>query len=121
MKRLFSLTLALVLFVPLMMAYWYAPVLAAWHGLSPVKSLFFSFVACLRNWKAFLVYSLSVFFAGLLIPGLILNILGLFFSGQSNPALILLTLMVVFIGMPVLYASFYVSYRDVFVTIDEDA
>jgi hypothetical protein len=35
------------------MAYWYAPVLAGWHGLSPAKALFFSFVACLRNWRAF--------------------------------------------------------------------
>jgi hypothetical protein len=116
-----SAQVALAFFIPLLMAFWYAPVLAAWHGLSPAKSLFFSFVACLRNWKAFLVYSLAIFIAGLLIPGLILNILGSFFSGQGNPALVLLTLMVIFIGMPVLYASFYVSYRDVFLTIDEDA
>jgi hypothetical protein len=109
-----------MLFAPLMMAYWYAPVLAAWHGLSPAKSLFFSFVACLRNWRAFLVYTLAVFIAGLLLPGLVLNVLSSFFSGQSNPALVLLTLMVIFVGMPVLYASFYVSYRDVFLTIDED-
>ncbi|MEI7429086.1 MAG: BPSS1780 family membrane protein [Betaproteobacteria bacterium] len=116
-----SAQVALMLFAPLMMAYWYAPVLAAWHGLSPAKSLFFSFVACLRNWRAFLVYSLAVFIVGLLLPGLVLNVLSSFFFGQSNPVLVLLTLMVIFIGMPVLYASFYVSYRDVFVTIDEDA
>lgn len=52
--------IALLLACPLMMAYWYAPVLAAWHGFSAGKALFFSFVACLRNWRAFLVYSLAV-------------------------------------------------------------
>ena len=116
-----SAQVALVFFAPLMMAYWYAPVLAAWHGLSAGKALFFSFVACMRNWRAFLVYSLAIFIGGAILPGLVLNILSSFFSGQGNPVLILFTLLVVFIGLPVMYASFYVSYRDVFVTIDEDA
>ena len=111
---------ALALFSPLMMAYWYAPVLAAWHNLSSGKALFFSLVACLRNWRAFLVFSLCILIAGLLLPGLVLNLLSSVFAGQSSPVLILFSLMIVFIGMPVLYASFYVSYRDVFVTIDEN-
>jgi hypothetical protein len=29
-----------------------------WHGVAPVKSLFFSFVACMRNFWAFAVYGL---------------------------------------------------------------
>jgi hypothetical protein len=43
---LLATEIALVLLCPLIMAYWYAPVLAGWHGLSPAKALFFSFVAC---------------------------------------------------------------------------
>ncbi len=113
--------LALVAFAPLMMAYWYAPVLVAWHGVPPAKSLFFSFVACARNWRAFLTYSLAllVFFA--LVPGLAFALL----AAVSHDALgffkIALTGVVVLVLAPTLYASFYVSYRDVFVTIDENA
>jgi hypothetical protein len=43
--------IALLLLAPLMMAYWYAPMLAAWHGFSPSKALFFSFIASMRNWR----------------------------------------------------------------------
>ena len=109
--------IGLAFFIPLMMAYWYAPVLVAWHGLTAGKALFFSFIACLRNWRAFLVYSLAVFILGGILPAFMLR----FFADTGKTALIMLTLTLVFIGLPLLYASFYVSYRDVFVTIDEDA
>jgi hypothetical protein len=72
---LLATQIALILLCPLMMAYWYAPVLAAWHGLSPAKALFFSFVACARNWRAFLVYSLAILVVATLVPGLLLGIL----------------------------------------------
>jgi hypothetical protein len=111
---------ALALFAPLMMAYWYAPVLAAWHGLSAGKALFFSFVACARNWRAFLAYSLAVLIAGALVPGLALAALSSFFSEEGRLFSIMLTMLIVFIVLPTLYASFYVSYRDVFVSIDDD-
>ena len=110
---------ALVFFIPVMMAYWYAPLLAAWHGLSPAKALFFSFVACLRNWRAFLLYGLTVMIAGVLIPGFVLGVMGSLFS-DARLFTVALTLIVVLVLAPTLYASFYVSYRDVFVAIDED-
>lgn len=112
--------LALVLFAPLMMAYWYAPVLVAWHDLSPGKSLFFSFIACLRNWRAFLVYSLAIVVVGALLPGLLVGLFSLMFSGVGNLFSVVLTSLIVLVLLPTLYASFYVSYRDVFVSIDEN-
>jgi hypothetical protein len=36
--------------------FWYAPALVHWHGVPPVKSLFFSAVTALRNTRAFLLY-----------------------------------------------------------------
>ena len=72
---LLATEIALVLLCPLIMAYWYAPVLAGWHGLSPAKALFFSFVACLRNWRPFLVYSLAIGVVATLVPGIVLGIL----------------------------------------------
>ncbi|WP_319242329.1 BPSS1780 family membrane protein [uncultured Propionivibrio sp.] len=108
--------IATVLFVPLVMAYWYAPILAAWHGYSAAKSLFFSLVACMRNWRAFLVYGFGLIGCGialLMLSGLVSSVL----SGAGK----LSFLVVGFIGMPIVYASFYVSYRDVFVAVDENA
>jgi hypothetical protein len=40
------------------LAFWYAPALVHWYGVTPAKSLFFSVVAVLRNARAFLVYGL---------------------------------------------------------------
>jgi len=113
--------LALVLFSPLIMAYWFAPVLVAWHDLPPGKSLFFSFVACLRNWRAFLIYSAAIMVVGAVIPGLVVGLLSSLLSDGGEMFSVTLTLAIVFILLPTLYASFYVSYRDVFVTVDEDA
>ena len=46
------------LYLPVSMLFWHAPALVHWYGIPPVKSLFFSLVACLRNVGAFTVYSL---------------------------------------------------------------
>ena len=113
--------LALVLFAPLMMAYWYAPVLVAWHDLSAAKSLFFSFVACARNWRVFLAYLATVMVFGALLPGLLIGLLSSVFADVGNLFSIVFTSLIVLVLLPTLYASFYVSYRDVFVSIDENA
>ncbi|WP_301100759.1 BPSS1780 family membrane protein [Propionivibrio sp.] len=117
---MFGGQLALLLFLPLMMAYWYAPMLVAWHDLSAGKSLFFSFVACLRNWRAFLVYSVATLVVGALIPGVLVGLFSALFAGVGELFSVVLTAVTVFTLVPTLYASFYVSYRDVFVTIDEN-
>lgn len=118
---MFAGQLALLLFVPLMMSYWYAPVLVAWHDLPPAKSLFFSLVACLRNWRAFIVYALAILLFGVIVPGLLLGSMSVAFVGSSNLISLAFAALVALVLLPTLYASFYVSYRDVFVSIDENA
>lgn len=113
--------LALILFSPMMMAYWYAPVLVAWHDLPAGKALFFSFVACLRNWRAFLVYSAAVLVCGALVPGLALGLMSMAFADGAEMLSVVLTVLVMLVLLPTLYASFYVSYRDVFVSVAADA
>jgi hypothetical protein len=49
---------ASALYLPLSLMFWHAPALVHWHGVAPVKSLFFSFIACIRNFWAFTVYGL---------------------------------------------------------------
>lgn len=104
----------LALFLPVFMAYWYAPMLAAWHRLSVAKSLFFSLIACGRNWRAFLVYWLTLFCLLLLAPATLLALTTLLAPTARSLVSLLLLLPLLTIAMPVVFASFYLSYRDVF-------
>jgi hypothetical protein len=69
-----ALWIAMILYLPLSLAFWHAPALAHWHRVPPVKSLFFSFVACIRNFGALAVYALI--WAGLSLGvGVVLSLL----------------------------------------------
>lgn len=46
----------LLLYLPISLAFWHAPALVHWHAVPPLKSIFFSAVAVLRNVGAFLLY-----------------------------------------------------------------
>lgn len=100
-----------VLYTPVLMLFWFAPQLAAWHGLSAAKALFFSFVACLMNWRALLVYGAAtalvtaILAAGALMAAALL-------SAKVVPSVLVLPLAILL--LPTLFASFYASYRDVF-------
>jgi hypothetical protein len=107
---------AFALFVPVILAFWFAPVLAAWHGMPAVKALFFSFFASLRNWRAFLVYGIAVAVVAGLVPGAAFSALAVAARGSQGAQgmMSMLALVVVVTLLPALYASFYASYRDVF-------
>jgi hypothetical protein len=53
-----AVLIAMALYMPLSFMFWHAPALVHWHGVAPVKSLFFSLVACMRNFWAFTVFGL---------------------------------------------------------------
>ena len=112
--------LALGLMAPVLMAWWYAPLLVSWHGLSIGKALVFSFIASWRNWKAFLVYGVSLFLFSL--PLLYLAALALMSAavGEHSGAQILFMFAILILA-PVYFASFYFTYRDVFVSVDGDS
>lgn len=102
------------LYAPVMMMYWFAPLLAAWHGMAPPQALFYSFFACLMNWRAFLAYGAAVAFVMFVLPTLVLTLL-LFVSGGAlrvQPMVLVLPLLLIL--LPTLFASFFASYRDVF-------
>jgi hypothetical protein len=110
----FAPFLAACLLIPLFMAYWYAPMLAAWHKLPAQKALFFSFVACWINWRAFLVYGLAVVALAAVLPSTVM-LIGALVAPQLLGALsTLVTVPLLIVLMPVVFASFYVSYRAVF-------
>ena len=75
-----AMWLSLLLYLPLSLLFWHAPGLVHWHGVPPVKALFFSFVACMRNLGAFTVYGLA--WAGVfLLAGMIVSLVVALLAG----------------------------------------
>lgn len=86
----------LALFVPLMMALWFAPALVVFHELGAVEAMKQSFTGCLRNIVPFLVYGVI-----LIVPAFIASIpLGLGWLVLG----------------PVTVASIYTAYRDIYLS-----
>jgi hypothetical protein len=54
-----AIWLSTLLYIPMSMMFWHAPALVHWYGIPPVKSMFFSAVACWRNLGAFAVYLMA--------------------------------------------------------------
>jgi hypothetical protein len=104
----------MLMMMPIMMAYWFAPVLAAWHRLTLGRSLFFSFVACWMNWRAFMVYGAGLLLVAGVAPGVLLGILLLIFPDAANFVTAIVTMPMVLVIAPTIFASFYACYRDIF-------
>jgi hypothetical protein len=105
-----ALLIAIVLSTPVMMAYWFAPVLAGWWNVPAPKAMFFSFVACLRNWRPFLAYSVALTIFCAILPGILVGVLGL----MSPMLATLVSVPLPVLLIPMVFASFYVNARDVF-------
>jgi hypothetical protein len=60
-----AITVATLVYVPILMLTWFAPQLVAWHRQPVAKALFFSLFACWRNRWPFLVLGLA--FSGLVV------------------------------------------------------
>jgi hypothetical protein len=102
---------------PVITLFWFAPVLVAWHGMGVAKAMFFSFAACLVNWRAFTGYGVAGAVILLALPLVITGVLLALFGLQAGAALTdRLMPVLVLVLAPVLFASFYASYRDVFGT-----
>ncbi len=107
--------MAAVLYAPVSMLFWHAPALVHWHGVSPVKSLFFSLVACLRNFWAMTTYAagwMVVFASAMIGTVLVAGLLGN--TGIAGVALVPLMLFMA----SVFFASFFATFRDSFIVGD---
>jgi len=109
-----DLAVIFLLASPLLLAFWFAPLLTAWDGVSAGKSLFFSLVASLRNWRAFALYGLTLVLVGAVLPGLILIVAGLLSQSLLAVLSIALRMLLIFVLAPTMVASIYMSYRGVF-------
>jgi uncharacterized membrane protein len=96
LSMLLALLIMLALLVPVVMAVWFAPALVLFHDKGAVDAMKESFAGCLRNVVPFLVYGIVI-----MVFGVIASIpLGLGWLALG----------------PVLCTSFYVSYKDIYLT-----
>jgi hypothetical protein len=101
----------IALHLPVSLMFWHAPALVHWHGLPPLKSVFFSIVACVRNLRAFLVFGLSwlaVLLALLVVVSTLLSLAGL---GQVAGDVLFPLLMLM---AAMFFSSLYFTFRDCF-------
>ena len=106
--------LAFVLLVPVSLVFNFAPVLVAWHDMSAGKSLFFSLIACLRNWRPFLMYLLALMTATLVGVCVLLMIGGLL-GGSAELVMVMVMVAASLILLTLWHTSCYISYRDIFI------
>jgi hypothetical protein len=109
-----ALLRVMLLALPLILAFWFAPFLVGWDRVSPLKSVFFSIVAAWRNWRAMGMFALGAIVIAGIVPGLILILASQIAGLALSAAFIAMRMVLVFLVAPVLTASIYVSYRDIF-------
>lgn len=91
-----------VVSLPLLMALWFAPLLSYFHGVKPLPALRSSLIACVKNTLPMCVYGLV-----LLVALMVLVPIGLQFGHYD---------LGVWLMMPALVPSIYVSYKEIYAT-----
>lgn len=108
---------AMLAYVPVLMAFWHAPALVLWHGVSPGKSLFFSVMACWRNKGAMLAYTFG-WVGVFILMGLVMSLLGAMMGGASALSFIMYPMVLFMASM--FHTSIYFTFRDSFVTDEQE-
>lgn len=118
---LWALLRLMLLSLPLILAFWFAPFLTGWERVAPTKALFFSVIASWRNWRALCMFGLGAIVIAGIVPGFILIVASQIAGLALSVAFIALRMVLIFLVAPVLTASIYVSYRDIFrPSVDEN-
>ena len=113
-----AMGVAMGLYLPLSLLFWHAPALVHWHGVTPVKSLFFSFMACYKNFGAFTVFGLAwagVFILAAVVVSLIATLLG-------DPMVATVVMFPVALAIVAMFfTSIYFTFRDSFLPAPDEA
>lgn len=105
----------LLFYVPVALAFWHAPALVHWHGVTPVKSIFFSLVACWRNMGAMTLYGLA--WAGVVLAlSLLMSLIASLLIAVSGAGALGMAVMVggSFLLSAAFLASAWFTFRDSF-------
>ena len=100
-----------LVYSPVIVTMWFAPMLAGWHGLDVGKAMFGSAVACWRNKGAFVIYGIVMACALFGVVALSSALIGSLLSTQVMP---LFAAPVVLALTTFVQATFYPMYRSIF-------
>ena len=104
-----GLGLAILAYMPIMLAFAYAPLLVAWRGFGLGKALFFSAVASWRAWRGLIGFMAAIIIYGVLLPSLVMMLLSLLGMAESlTTALVIVPILAVL--APTVVSGFYSSY-----------
>ena len=108
------------LYTPLSLLFWHAPGLVYWHNVPPVKALFFSIVACMRNLGAFTLFGIA-WLGVFLMAGAALSFVVLILKSAGLSASVVAMLMVptAMLLATMFLSSIVFTFRDSFVPPDE--
>ena len=106
-----GLLAGMVVYLPVLMAFWHAPALVHWHGVSPGKSLFFSFMACWGNKGAMLFYTLG-WVGVFMLVGVLMALLGAVLGGTEALNIVLYPAVLFMASM--FHTSIYFTFVDSF-------
>lgn len=104
-------------YLPVSLLFWHAPALVHWHGVPPLKSLFFSWMACWRNKWAFVVFSLAwsgAMMGGLIAASLVGMALGPLLGGLGSALASGLVVGTMLALMAMFFVSLIFTFRDCF-------
>jgi hypothetical protein len=101
------------LHLPLSLMFWHAPALVFWHDLPPLKSMFFSIVACFRNFWAFTMFGFA-WMGTIVVAILVVGTLGSLFGNAALLGTLLFPALMLLASM--FFTSLYFTYRDSFET-----
>jgi hypothetical protein len=100
---------------PMFVLFAHAPALVHWHGVSPLKSLFFSLVAFWRNLGAFAMYAITWMLVAFSLLGVVSVLFAVFSTAPSLQAVAPIALLV----SVMISTSLYFTFRDCFVDSPE--
>ena len=112
-----AMWITLAMYLPLSLAFWHAPALVHWHGMTPIKSLFFSFMACYKNFGAFSVYGFA--WMGIFMLTIFsVTVLAALLGSPAFAGVAMLPIALVMFAM--FFTSIYFTFRDSFEEISND-
>ncbi|MET3116155.1 hypothetical protein AAKU64_000358 [Undibacterium sp. GrIS 1.8] len=101
-----------VVYIPALMAFWFAAPLIVWQEMGLGKSVFYSFFAVRGAGKAFVIYGLSWLLIGVMLPTVLSLIIVLIVGKPILGVIIMLPVSLML--TVVMYCSFYPTYISIF-------
>jgi hypothetical protein len=108
--------IGMALYLPLSLMFWHAPALVHWHAVPPSKAVFFSLVACLRNFWAYLAYGLG-WFAVFAFGAVVITTISVVADSPAVAAALMIPMVLTVAAM--FFTSLYFTFRDSFIHTEE--